>query len=188
MLEYCVLYQPCIRLINFFFRLNQSARAAHLKSALLPHHSSLLFDGNLEITPTVVRTRDTVEATSKKHCLVASGDATSAAINNGPCTSSPAPSAAHVGQQSRGPTQAASSGRVQNHLAHGTAPVRYVNFLVYEGYSVEVIGGKHFKTPDGEFVEMKSGTQYKIHVKNSHPYGKRQTHIFSVCELHKSIT
>ncbi|XP_022809989.1 uncharacterized protein LOC111347007 isoform X2 [Stylophora pistillata] len=149
----------------------RKARAAHLKSALLPHHSALLFDGNLEITPTMVRTRDTGEATSKKHCLVASGDATSAAINNGPCTSSPAPSAAHVGQQSRGPTQAASSGRVQNHLAHGTAPVRYVNFLVYEGYSVEVIGGKHFKTPDGEFVEMKSGTQYKIHVKNSHPYG-----------------
>lgn len=50
---------------------------------------------------------------------------------------------------------------------------------------MEIIGGKHFKTPDGEFVEMKSGTQYKIHVKNSHTYGKRQTRqIYSVCELH----
>lgn len=36
---------------------------------------------------------------------------------------------------------------------------------------MKIIGGKHFKTPDGEFVEMKSGTQYKIHVKNSHTYG-----------------
>lgn len=50
---------------------------------------------------------------------------------------------------------------------------------------MEIIGGKHFKTPDGEFVEMKSGTQYKIHVKNSHTYGKRQTcQIYTVCELH----
>lgn len=50
---------------------------------------------------------------------------------------------------------------------------------------MEIIGGKHFKTPDGEFVEMKSGTQYKIHVKNSRIYGKRQTcQIYSVCELH----
>ncbi|XP_068721444.1 uncharacterized protein [Montipora capricornis] len=53
----------------------------------------------------------------------------------------------------------------------GPAPVRYVNFLAYGGYSVEILGGKHFKTPDGEFVEIKSGTQYEIHVKNSHPYG-----------------
>ena len=37
---------------------------------------------------------------------------------------------------------------------------------------MEILGGKHFKTPDGEFVEVKSGTQYKIHVKNSRPYGK----------------
>ena len=37
---------------------------------------------------------------------------------------------------------------------------------------MEIIGGKHFKTPDGEFVELKSGTQYKIHVKNSHAYSK----------------
>ena len=49
--------------------------------------------------------------------------------------------------------------------------MRYVNYLAYEGYSVEIIGGKHYKTPEGEFVELKSGTQYKIHVKNSHAYG-----------------
>ena len=56
--------------------------------------------------------------------------------------------------------------------SEGPAAVRYVNFLAYGGYSVEILGGKHFKTPDGEFVEIKSGTQYEIHVKNSHPYGK----------------
>ena len=88
--------------------------------------------------------------------------------------SSPAPSQTSTGQQTRGPTQVALSGRVQHDPAVGPAPVRYVNFLAYEGYSVEILGGKHFKTPDGEFVEMKSGTQYKIHVKNSHAYGKRQ--------------
>ena len=41
---------------------------------------------------------------------------------------------------------------------------------------MEILGGKHYKTPDGEFVEMKSGTQYKIHVKNSHAYGKSRTY------------
>ena len=41
---------------------------------------------------------------------------------------------------------------------------------------MEILGGKHYKTPDGEFVEMKSGTQYKIHVKNSHAYGKSHTY------------
>ncbi|XP_067054528.1 uncharacterized protein [Acropora muricata] len=51
---------------------------------------------------------------------------------------------------------------------HGT--VQYVNFLVFEGYSVQILGGKHYSTPDGEFVELKSGTQYKILLKNSHPY------------------
>ena len=49
---------------------------------------------------------------------------------------------------------------------------KYVNFLEFEGYSVQIVGGKHFNTPDGEFVELKSGTQYKILLKNSHPYGK----------------
>ncbi|XP_022805150.1 uncharacterized protein LOC111342337 [Stylophora pistillata] len=140
------------------------AHAVHLKSAPLPYHSALS-------SPSVTRTRGSREATPTKHCLVASCDASLIALNSGPCTLSPAPSAAHVGQQSQGPTQAASSGRVQQDLAHGAAPVRYVNFLVYRGYSVEIIGGEHFKTPEGEFVEMKSGTQYTIHVKNSHPYG-----------------
>ena len=41
---------------------------------------------------------------------------------------------------------------------------------------MEILGGKHYKTPDGEFVEMKSETQYKIHVKNSHAYGKSHTY------------
>ena len=50
--------------------------------------------------------------------------------------------------------------------------VQYVNFLVLYGYSVQIVGGKHFNTPEGEFVELKSGTQYKIRLKNSHPYGK----------------
>ncbi|XP_068699735.1 uncharacterized protein [Montipora foliosa] len=74
----------------------------------------------------------------------------------------------------RGPAPAQvsqSSARLQLIASEGPAPVRYVNFLAYGGYSVEILGGKHFKTPDGEFVEIKSGTQYEIHVKNSHPYG-----------------
>ena len=41
---------------------------------------------------------------------------------------------------------------------------------------MEILGGKHYKTPEGEFVEMKSGTQYEIHVKNSHAYGKSHTY------------
>ena len=50
--------------------------------------------------------------------------------------------------------------------------VQYVNFLALEGYSVQIVGGKHFNTPEGEFVELKSGTHYEIRLKNSHPYGK----------------
>ena len=50
--------------------------------------------------------------------------------------------------------------------------MQYVNFLALEGYSVEIVGGKHFKTPEGEFVELKSGTHYEILLKNSHPHGK----------------
>jgi len=46
-----------------------------------------------------------------------------------------------------------------------------VDFLACQGYVVEILGGKHFKTPEGEFVEMKSGKQYKIHVKNTRAYG-----------------
>ena len=60
--------------------------------------------------------------------------------------------------------------RLSNPERQGT--VQYVNFLVAKGYSVQIVGGKHFSTPDGEFVELKSGTQYKILLKNSHPYGK----------------
>ena len=55
------------------------------------------------------------------------------------------------------------------------APVRYTNFLESNDYVVEIIGGKHFTTPDGEFVEMKSGTQYKIFVKNMHNQGRFST-------------
>ena len=60
--------------------------------------------------------------------------------------------------------------RLGNPEEQGT--VQYVNFLVLEGYSVQIVGGRHFSTPDGEFVELRSGTQYKILLKNSHPYGK----------------
>ena len=74
--------------------------------------------------------------------------------------------------------------RLQHDLSVTPAPVRYVNYLAYEGYSVEIIGGKHFKTPDGEFVEIKSGTQYKIHVKNSRAYGKEIFSFVTVCTAH----
>lgn len=84
----------------------------------------------------------------------------------------PAPAPSHAAGQHRG-AQALSSGRVQHDPSVGPAPVRYVNFLACGGYTVEIIGGKHFKTPEGEFVELKSGTQYKIHVKNTHAYGKK---------------
>lgn len=69
-------------------------------------------------------------------------------------------------------TQTGQHSRLQHDSSVAPAPVRYVNYLAYQGYSVEIIGGKHFKTPEGEFVEIKSGTQYKIHVKNSRAYGK----------------
>ena len=89
-----------------------------------------------------------------------------------PALAPAAPSQAQM-RQHRGASQALSgSGRVQHDRSAGPPPVRYVNFLACEGYTVEIIGGKHFKTPEGEFVEMKSGTQYKIHVKNTHAYGK----------------
>ncbi|XP_068699809.1 uncharacterized protein [Montipora foliosa] len=52
-----------------------------------------------------------------------------------------------------------------------TAHAQYVNYVALEGYCVEIVGGTHFKTPVGEFVEIKSGTQYKIHVKNLRSYG-----------------
>ena len=53
-----------------------------------------------------------------------------------------------------------------------TANAQYVNYVALEGYCVEIVGGTHFKTPVGEFVEIKSGTQYKIHVKNLRSYGE----------------
>ena len=81
----------------------------------------------------------------------------------------PAPSVAPRSQALVG------QGRLQHDSIAGPPPMRYVNYLAYQGYSVEIIGGKHYKTPDGEFVELKSGTQYKIHVKNSHAYSKNGT-------------
>lgn len=54
----------------------------------------------------------------------------------------------------------------------GQRAVQYVNFLALEGYSVQIVGGKHFNTPEGEFVELTSGTHYEILLKNSHPHGK----------------
>ncbi|XP_022804931.1 uncharacterized protein LOC111342140 isoform X2 [Stylophora pistillata] len=101
-------------------------------------------------------------------------DCTSGFSNNGSSLRSmgpyPTPLEVQTGQQT-GPAQNPSSSRVQHDPAMEPEPARYVNFLFYEGYSVEILGGKHFKTRDGEFVEMKSGTQYKILVKNSHTYG-----------------
>lgn len=73
-------------------------------------------------------------------------------------------------RQQRAGTLGGSSSRFK-HV--GPKPTRYVDFLAWQGYVVEILGGKHFKTPEGEFVEMKSGTQYKIHVKNTHTYGKK---------------
>lgn len=51
-------------------------------------------------------------------------------------------------------------------------PVCYTNVLELSDYMVEIIGGKHFTTPHGEFVEVKSGTQYKIHVVNMYDEGR----------------
>ena len=48
------------------------------------------------------------------------------------------------------------------------SPVKVINFLEFEGYIVEIIGGKHFSTPQGEFVELRNGCQYKIHAVNTH--------------------
>ncbi|KAL9976300.1 hypothetical protein ACROYT_G013584 [Oculina patagonica] len=104
------------------------------------------------------------EATASQiiNCLAAVGY-TSCDGNQGS-----APSGPQTGQQRGAQAQGSSSGRIK---PVGPEPVRYVNFLACKGYTLEIIGGKHFKTPEGEFVEMKSGTQYKIHVKNTHAYG-----------------
>ena len=94
--------------------------------------------------------------------------------------SAPGSSGTQTGQQHTG-VQSSSSARIK-HV--GPEPPRYVNFLACQGYVVEILGGKHFKTPEGEFVEMKSGTQYKIHVKNTHAYGKN-THITCIADITK---
>ena len=85
---------------------------------------------------------------------------------------SPASPALAPSVVSAGASAQAVQGRLQLDSIAGAPLMRYVDYLAYQGYSVEIIGGKHYKTPDGEFVEMKSGTQYKIHVKNSHAYSK----------------
>ena len=91
--------------------------------------------------------------------------------------SAPGSSGTQNGQQRTG-VQSSSPARIK-HV--GPEPTRYVDFLACQGYVVEILGGKHFKTPEGEFVEMKSGTQYKIHVKNTHAYGKK------ISLIHKSV-
>ena len=101
----------------------------------------------------------------------------------------------------RGPSALGSSGtqtgqqytRVQRssfvaRIKHvGPELTQYVDFLACQGYVVEILGGKHFKTPEGEFVEMKSGTQYKIHVVNTHAYGKN-VHITCIAVLTQCTT
>ena len=81
-------------------------------------------------------------------------------------------------QTGQGIQGSSASGRIR-HV--GPESTRYVDFLAYQGYIVGILGGNHFKTPEGEFVEMKSGTQYKIHVKNTHAYGKK------ISLIHKSV-
>ena len=82
----------------------------------------------------------------------------------------PVSSGTQTGQQHTGIQGSVASGRIKH---FGPESTRYVDFLAYQGYVVGILGGEHFKTPEGEFVEMKSGTQYKIHVKNTHAYGKK---------------
>ena len=93
--------------------------------------------------------------------------------------SAPRSSGTQTAQQHTG-AQSSSSARIK-HV--GPEPTRYVDFLACQGYVVEILGGKHFKTPEGEFVEMKSGTQYKIHVKNTHAYGKNIQYITCIADI-----
>ena len=97
--------------------------------------------------------------------------------------SAPGSSGPQTGQQHMGIQGSSASGRIK-HV--GPEPTRYVDFLTCQGYVVEILGGKHFKTPEGEFVEMKSGTQYKIHVKNTHAYGKN-SHMHLHCSYKLSV-
>ena len=70
------------------------------------------------------------------------------------------------------PAARLSSSKPRLSKPEGQGTVQYVNFLTREGYSVQIVGGKHFNTPEGEFVELKSGTHYEILLKNSRSYGK----------------
>ncbi|XP_074616013.1 uncharacterized protein LOC141875597 isoform X3 [Acropora palmata] len=79
-------------------------------------------------------------------------------------------STASGGREASPPVTWQSSSKPRLSNPEGQETVQYVNFLVLEGYSVQIVGGKHFSTPGGEFVELKSGTQYEIRLKNSHPY------------------
>ena len=40
------------------------------------------------------------------------------------------------------------------------------NYLEMDGYRVEIKGGRHFETTEGEFVEVRSGTNYALTVTN----------------------
>ena len=91
----------------------------------------------------------------------------------------PVSSGTQTGQQQMGIQGGSASGRIKH--VGPAEPTRYVDFLACQGYDVEILGGKHFKTPEGEFVEMKSGTQYKIHVTNTHAYGKNSYMHFYTC-------
>ena len=63
----------------------------------------------------------------------------------------PASSGTQTGQQHTGIQGNSASGRIKQ---FGTESIRYVDFLAYQGYIVEILGGKHCKTPEGEFVKM----------------------------------
>ena len=45
--------------------------------------------------------------------------------------------------------------------------------LVVQGYSVKIVGGKHYSTLRGEYVELKTGMNFKLHVTNNTPKGKK---------------
>ncbi|XP_074615877.1 uncharacterized protein LOC141875488 [Acropora palmata] len=68
------------------------------------------------------------------------------------------------------PAARLSSSKPRLSKPEGQGTVQYVNSLTRKGYSVQIVGGKHFKTPEGEFVELKSGTHYEILLKNSRSY------------------
>ncbi|XP_013415610.1 uncharacterized protein LOC106177398 [Lingula anatina] len=55
-------------------------------------------------------------------------------------------------------------------LAQGLAPSKYKpaskNFFEIDGYRVKVEGGRHFKTAEGEYVELGSGYNYCLQLRN----------------------